>query len=615
MKTKRLQFFTVIIGFLATVFLVLGCVLIKPAVAIEDPLSSNEIEIGLISSKSINLFDKGLPSEDEYNYSIRQYIIQDGEKVYIEDSAEATVANGVADISNYEGLYELTATSSDARYVISFEKYTIGTFVWNNITDQAKMQKTTGLMGIANDTASKPCEYTNNNDYTRSEVKLYAGGQDSTGPSTVGNYYWFVYSAELKGINTSANLLPALRVFPIHSWTYYQMYDGDTITYNTYSHTTTYGSTAVRYHSNAGTGISWGATNRELKFQISESLYTNATNTTMEGTWFSLFGVSNRSRECNVESVRYYVNMNLTATRDESSVENKGLIDVTTTNTLDFGLGAINDYYVTQYVVRDDGTNNAPVDVTSYYPNLFDNNGVADISNLDGVFRIAASGANGIKILQFEAYTPGVFVYNNLLHLDIGADSFMIAGEKAAYTGSAYLTTKVASADDPVGTYTSGTFVMVNNVINSELVSGSADKIIGIRVFPTHSREYFNLFFNAYEITLTVPFYKPVATDGTSKMVSVNLGYGTNDYGEELGGWWRTNRRVTINADTFDNPDTTTVVSRDTFAVMTSTSLSAYSSSGASVVKIYKGKNADWTTLNGTMMFTLQFALTPKATA
>ena len=32
-------------------------------------------------------------------------------------------------------------------------------------------------------------------------------------------------------------------------------------------------------------------------------------------------------------------------------------------------------------------------------------------------------------------------------------------------------------------------------------------------------------------------------------------------------------------------------------------------------LKLYKGKNADWTTLNGTITFAMQFALTPKATA
>jgi len=163
--------------------------------------------------------------------------------------------------------------------------------------------------------------------------------------------------------------------------------------------------------------------------------------------------------------------------------------DIISDETIDFEIGAISSYTVTQYYYK--GSDKIPVDVTDKYPELFDENGVLQAYKLDGVFDIQAVGETGAAVYRFERFTPGTFVFNNLDQTDDAtASSLGLKGMwgSDAYVGSA-VTTMVYAEDVPVLSNAGKTGIWWKAGVGKK-----TEGAVTLRAYPTHSPEYFNMY-------------------------------------------------------------------------------------------------------------------------
>ena len=192
--------------------------------------------------------------------------------------------------------------------------------------------------------------------------------------------------------------------------------------------------------------------------------------------------------------------------------------------TLDLGIGEVSEYTLTQYVVNTtngtsglggaatlNGESYTGVDVKAAYPELIAN-GVADTSMLDGIFKLTAKGEYGIAEYKFEQYKEGVFTWNNIAEegtgiVSVGMNSRYMWDGAGKYTGTA--TTSYVTAEDekfaPIhaGQVYSGTI----GTGDDRWWRATADKptsnttSMGVRVFPSHTWNYYNTLYNGKVMT------------------------------------------------------------------------------------------------------------------
>ncbi len=230
--------------------------------------------------------------------------------------------------------------------------------------------------------------------------------------------------------------------------------------------------------------------------------------------------------------------------------------------TLDFGVGAVSTYTVTQYVVKTTAAAGAntysptvasetkmPVDVTAAYPDLFDENGVANTAMLDGIYSVTAYGANGIKSITFEQYKEGVFTWNNIASASadyLAVPSVSIVApyswqSNGKFVGNASAVTTTAATDNALASY------MATNYGNTSLsdTTGLYWKVtangftgndgVGLRILPAHSWNYYNTLWNGATVSFNA-FIKDNGNEATKYCGGIHalngyLGQTSSNYG------------------------------------------------------------------------------------
>ena len=253
--------------------------------------------------------------------------------------------------------------------------------------------------------------------------------------------------------------------------------------------------------------------------------------------------------------------------------------------TLDFGVGAIESYKVTQYVVTTtNGTSGSGastatvatetkhgIDVTAKHPDLFDANGVADTSKLDGIYRIEAIAADrSVIVYNFEQYVDGQFTWNNIIEGQADYSDYVSGGlmngyiwqNNGIYQGTATIETVTPTSDANLASYIGGTTRDGNGITDATGIywKATASKPTSdndgasLRVYPCHSWEYYDTLWNGATVTYNAFIRDPnnAVTNYSGGQVTV-LGYvdstGANYSSLTINKW--ITKSFTLNETTF----------------------------------------------------------------
>ena len=227
------------------------------------------------------------------------------------------------------------------------------------------------------------------------------------------------------------------------------------------------------------------------------------------------------------------------------------IVGFRTAATLDVGthVGTVSSYQLTQYIVKYSG--NVGVDVTDKYSGLI-TEGIADTSRLDGIFKLAVFGDEGAYVCNFEQITEGTFVWNNID--ETGAASVKGATVKGRYSREAlttsYTLTMENASSDTLLAGKSGNWYKATIAF----VDSTEYKVPSLRVFPTHSSEYFNTLWLGATVSFNYVAYR---ADGakTSTQIAVTQYINSNSGGSNRYPTTNTfaSASFTINSYTFTN--------------------------------------------------------------
>ncbi|MBQ8197603.1 MAG: hypothetical protein IJZ73_06055 [Clostridia bacterium] len=195
-----------------------------------------------------------------------------------------------------------------------------------------------------------------------------------------------------------------------------------------------------------------------------------------------------------------------------SSDENKGVIY---DDSFNFNGLAYNTFTLKQYVIRadgdvdlGDGVKGVAVDVTSAYANIVDfNEGVVDLSKLDGVFALTVSNGSRDYTITFERIVKGVITWNNVANVAGAGVSGLY--ENTAYNGNGTLGVADASALNNNHKYydeNTNYFVFTSNFAG-EKTSVSGQNGFNLKLYPVHTKAYYQAILDTTDVTFLMRYY------------------------------------------------------------------------------------------------------------